>query len=156
MKKIFAINLVILIIISAIAHEANCATVHDFRAGDTLWELAAKHYKDPTLFPILLRVNGIENPRTISIGTKIIIPDRSKMRDIALETDPEKQKRMIEKITSGTVKPTPVDGWFDGDRDDMPDKRPLGNIDAADATLNNSLMGPRDNIKTEDLMHVED
>jgi nucleoid-associated protein YgaU len=101
MKRNFVLP--ILAGIVCVAGTAFAAKTHVFREGDTLWELAAKHYGDPTLYPVLLEVNGIDNPRTISSGKVIIIPDKSDMKQIAGESDPEKKKELISKANAGNT-----------------------------------------------------
>lgn len=71
------------------------AKTHTIKTGDTLWDLAASNYGDPTLYSVLLEVNGITNPRTIPNGTVITIPDKSTMVRIANETDQSKRKSLI-------------------------------------------------------------
>jgi len=46
------------------------------RWGDTLWDLAWVHYKDPWLYPRLAKANKIRNPDLIIAGTWIVIPPR--------------------------------------------------------------------------------
>jgi len=97
MKKILSVS-VLMILFAAVSLSAK---THVIRDGDTLWELAAQHYGDPTLYPILLEVNGIDNPRTIPNGRVIIIPDRSAMRNIAQERDPERRRQLIARAGTG-------------------------------------------------------
>ncbi|PKL48429.1 MAG: hypothetical protein CVV42_09910 [Candidatus Riflebacteria bacterium HGW-Riflebacteria-2] len=97
MKKTILLVTVLLLMTAA----ADAATTHVFRSGDTLWELAAKHYGDPTLYPILLQVNNISNPRTIPNGKVIVIPDKSDMKAIANESDSLKRQEMINRVNGG-------------------------------------------------------
>ncbi len=99
MPKKIALSLIILSITFSTTGFA--LTTHQFASGDTLWDLAAKHYGDPTLYPVLLEVNGIDNPRTIPTGKTIIIPDKDQMKEIATEKDPTKKQRLIVTATSG-------------------------------------------------------
>ncbi len=80
------------------------AKTHVFREGDTLWELAAQHYGDPTLYPILLEVNGIDNPRTIQNGKVIVIPDKADMRRIAEERDPDRRRELLARAAGSEGK----------------------------------------------------
>ena len=75
---------------------------HVMKKGDTLWDLAAQYYGDPSLYPILLRVNKIDNPRTIANGRVIIIPDKSKMTKIALEKNLTRQESMISRLSASS------------------------------------------------------
>ncbi|MDD3000211.1 MAG: LysM peptidoglycan-binding domain-containing protein [Candidatus Riflebacteria bacterium] len=75
------------------------AKTHTIKTGDTLWDLAATNYGDPTLYTVLLEVNGITNPRTILNGTVIVIPDKSTMKEIANETDKTKRKNLIKNAS---------------------------------------------------------
>lgn len=100
MKK--SVSFLIVIGLFLFAGSGFAATTHTIKSGDTLWELAAKHYGDPTLYPILLEVNGIDNPRTIANGKVVIIPDKADMKKIANESDPDKKKSMIARVTGRT------------------------------------------------------
>ena len=84
-------------VFTMIAANANAATVHEFKQGDTLWELSAKYYGDPELYPILLEVNGINNPRTIQNGKKILIPTKDDLKKVAKEKNPSARKRLIKE-----------------------------------------------------------
>lgn len=42
--------------------------------GDTLWDLAWVHYRDPWLYPRIAKANKIRNPDHIIAGTWIVIP----------------------------------------------------------------------------------
>ncbi|MDD3146802.1 MAG: LysM domain-containing protein [Candidatus Riflebacteria bacterium] len=117
------------------------ATTHTVREGDTLWDLAAKHYGDPTLYPILLQVNNIDNPRTILNGTVIVIPDKSTMKEIANESDPDKKKALLTQAggkAGSTLAPkaktTPAN----------PDQvSRSGEVDPDDTSFSNILKGPK-------------
>lgn len=128
----------------AIAGAVSGATTHTITTGDTLWELAAKHYGDPTLYPILLQVNNIDNPRTILNGTVIIIPNKSDMKKIADETDPAKKKALISKVSSGLS--TGNDG---SDKNpeitaSSPDKASrVGEVNPNETSFENILKGPK-------------
>lgn len=43
-------------------------------AGMTLWALAVKYYGNGTLWTRIAAANGIRNPRTLQIGTLIVVP----------------------------------------------------------------------------------
>ncbi|MFC3965582.1 LysM peptidoglycan-binding domain-containing protein [Nocardia jiangsuensis] len=49
--------------------------VHEVVGGDTLWDLAARFYGDPTLFPLIAAANGIGDPHRIHPGQRLVIPD---------------------------------------------------------------------------------
>ena len=140
MKKSSAILTIALVGLMASAVAA--ATTHTIREGDTLWELAARHYGDPTLYPILLEVNNIDNPRTILNGTVIVIPDKDDMKAIANENDPDKKKALIARAGGGSGK-TP---------DKKDDKKPAATdavsrggeeVDPNDTSFSNILKGPK-------------
>lgn len=150
MKKMILGSLLVLLVFLAATAQAD--TVHNFRMGDTLWELAAKHYNDPTLYPILLRVNRIDNPRTIQVGTRILIPDSSQMRAIAQETDPRIQQEMINRISSGIEQD---DDSAAGDADQSPDavSRTGELTNHEDTRFRNILKGPK--VSADELIKVD-
>lgn len=149
MKKLILGSLVILLVFVAVNAQAD--TVHSFKLGDTLWELSAKHYNDPTLYPILLRVNRIDNPRTIQVGTKILIPDSSKMRAVTQETDPRVQQEMINNINTGLKQDE--DSKTD-DADQSPDaiSRSGKTTNHEDTRFRNILRGPQ--VSADELIKV--
>lgn len=71
---------------------------HTMVQGDTLWDLSAKFYGDPTLYPIFLECNSISNPRTIPVGKVIVIPSYDEIKKIAAESDSQRRKELISKI----------------------------------------------------------
>ncbi|GAB1352025.1 MAG TPA: LysM peptidoglycan-binding domain-containing protein [Candidatus Rifleibacterium sp.] len=141
MKKSSAILTIALVGLMASAVAA--ATTHTIREGDTLWELAAKHYGDPTLYPILLEVNNIDNPRTILNGTVIVIPDKDDMKAIANENDPDKKKALIARAGGGGGGKNP--GSKDDKKPTSPDAVSRGGeeVDPNDTSFSNILKGPK-------------
>ncbi len=138
MKK--AVLFVIVLLLVAVSVDA--ATTHVIRSGDTLWELAAKHYGDPTLYPILLQVNDISNPRTIPNGKVIIIPDKSDMRAIANESDALKRREMITRATSGkSVAQAAKEKTRAPARPDQASRE--GEVNPDDTSFTNILNGPK-------------
>eukprot|EP01156_Anaeramoeba_ignava_P010329 Anaeramoba_ignava/a479394_6.p1 GENE.a479394_6~~a479394_6.p1 ORF type:complete len:153 (+),score=20.15 a479394_6:448-906(+) len=93
--------LIILAVFAVISVDAYSMTEHVFKSGDTLWELSAKYYGDPELYPILLEVNGIDNPRTIVNGKKIMIPNKDDLKKVAQEKNATSRKNLIENLFSG-------------------------------------------------------
>jgi LysM repeat protein len=75
----------------------SAATTHTVKRGDTLWDMAAKYYGDPTLYTIIAEVNGVTNPRTILNGTVLVIPNKSDMDAIASEKNQAKRQQLIEQ-----------------------------------------------------------
>jgi len=73
----------------------SAAGTHTVKTGDTLWNMAANYYGDPTLYTIIAEVNGVTNPRTILNGTVLVIPNKSDMQAIAAETDSTKRQQLI-------------------------------------------------------------
>lgn len=101
MRKI-TIALFFIIAVSSLGYAAGTHTV---KRGDTLWDMAAKYYGDPTLYTIIAEVNGVTNPRTILDGTVLVIPNKSDMQAIQKETDSTKRQALIKKAggkTSGS------------------------------------------------------
>lgn len=138
MKKVTLFILAAVLIISA---NADAATTHVFKSGDTLWELAAKHYGDPTLYPVLLQVNNISNPRTIANGKVIIIPDKSDMKAIANEGDPVKRQELIARANSGKSAEQAADKPKAPARPDQASRE--GEVNPEDTSFTNILNGPK-------------
>lgn len=88
-------------LLSLIPFSLQASTTHTIKLGDTLWAVSAKYYGDPELYPVLLKVNGITNPRVLSVGQVIVIPNKSDMQRIANESDPERQQELINKVNGG-------------------------------------------------------
>ena len=51
---------------------------YTIRWGDTLWDIAEVFYRNPWLYPRIVRYNNMENPNLIVSGTKITIPPRAR------------------------------------------------------------------------------
>lgn len=46
------------------------------KRGDTLWDISSTYYRNPWLYPVIARANGIKNPDLIIAGARIFIPER--------------------------------------------------------------------------------
>lgn len=142
MKK--SVCLLFLISLCTLSGVVLGATTHTFKDGDTLWELAARHYGDPTLYPVLLQVNGIDNPRTILNGTVIVIPDKNDMKAIANEQDPERKKALLAKAGA---KPGSQGNSNESDKPQTPDSPDKvsrgGEVDPDETSFSNILKGPK-------------
>lgn len=92
--------MLLLVVSLALTGQALAGTTYTMKEGDTLWELSAKYYNDPTLYPVFLEVNHIDNPRMIPVGREIIIPSFDDMKKVAQEVDPDKRKSLISKLSS--------------------------------------------------------
>lgn len=44
--------------------------------GDTLWAIAGEEYGDPTEWRTIADANGVEDPRTLRVGTELVVPPR--------------------------------------------------------------------------------
>jgi hypothetical protein len=44
--------------------------------GDTLWAIAGQEYGDPTEWRTIADANGVEDPRTLQVGTELVVPPR--------------------------------------------------------------------------------
>ena len=101
-KREFLTGALMLVLFAALAatSPALAGTTYTMKDGDTLWELSAKYYNDPTLYPVFLEVNNIDNPRMIPVGREIIIPSFDDMKKVAQEVDPSKRKSLINKLSS--------------------------------------------------------
>jgi LysM repeat protein len=51
--------------------------VYKVRWGDTLWDISAAFYRNPRLYPLIARSNGITNPNRIVSGTELTILPRN-------------------------------------------------------------------------------
>lgn len=49
---------------------------HTVKAGDTLWDLADKHYGDGSRWKEIAGANGVTNPRALQIGKTLTIPPK--------------------------------------------------------------------------------
>lgn len=47
-------------------------------AGDSLWGIAQDRYGDGSLFPVIARLNGIDDARTLQVGATLDIPSDAK------------------------------------------------------------------------------
>jgi nucleoid-associated protein YgaU len=55
-------------------------TIYTVRAGDDLWSIAEKVYKDGYSWVKIAQANGLQNPNIIYVGTKLIIPSVSPIK----------------------------------------------------------------------------
>jgi nucleoid-associated protein YgaU len=46
------------------------------KRGDTLWDISSTYYRNPWLYPVIAKTNGIKNPDLIIAGARIFIPER--------------------------------------------------------------------------------
>ncbi|MBP7633577.1 LysM peptidoglycan-binding domain-containing protein [Candidatus Ozemobacteraceae bacterium] len=101
-KREFLTGALMLVLFASLAATSPALgdTTYTMKEGDTLWELSAKYYNDPTLYPVFLEVNNIDNPRMIPVGREIIIPSFDDMKKVAQEVDPAKRKSLINKLSS--------------------------------------------------------
>jgi len=90
------------IVTFAVSAPAFADKTYTMKDGDTLWDLSSKYYNDPTLYPIFLEVNSIDNPRMIPVGRVIIIPSFDDMKKVAAEPDPAKRQSMIKSLSGGS------------------------------------------------------
>lgn len=59
----------------AAAAPAEASGQYLIKEGDTLWDIAAAHYRDPFLWPLIWQANpGIVNPDLIYPGRQLVIP----------------------------------------------------------------------------------
>ncbi|MFZ5950499.1 MAG: LysM peptidoglycan-binding domain-containing protein [Candidatus Rifleibacteriota bacterium] len=154
-------KLLVILVFLGFSSVLSAVTTHTFRSGDTLWDLAAKHYGDPTLYPVLLEVNGIDNPRTIQNGKVIIIPDKSSMQQIAKEKDPARKRELISQATSGQDSPVipPGDnnegqGGNTSQNNSASAESRTGEVDPNDTSFTNILKGPK--VTGDKLIKVDD
>jgi nucleoid-associated protein YgaU len=55
-------------------HSANRTQIRVLESGQTLSHVAWKEYGDPALWRPIAEANGIQNPRTVTAGTRLQIP----------------------------------------------------------------------------------
>ena len=142
------ILLTILVLVLTCLGDGFAATTHTIESGDTLWDLAAKHYGDPTLYPVLLEVNGIDNPRTIPNGRVIVIPDKSDMEKIARESDPKTREDLIRSAAGDSAPNTNVvppadDSQTQSSYSGKDSESRSGKIDPNETGFSNILKGPK-------------
>ncbi|HNW36186.1 MAG TPA: LysM peptidoglycan-binding domain-containing protein, partial [Candidatus Ozemobacteraceae bacterium] len=99
---LFSALLLLVIVTFAASAPAFADKTYTMKDGDTLWDLSSKYYNDPTLYPIFLEVNDIDNPRMIPVGRVIIIPSFDEMKKVAAEPDPAKRQSMIKNLSGGS------------------------------------------------------
>jgi hypothetical protein len=100
------IGLVVLAaVLFGFATPAFAAKTYTMKDGDTLWDLSAKFFGDPTLYPVFLEVNRIDNVRTIPTGKVIVVPSVDELKKISSEHDPAKRKALISNV-SGSPDPS--------------------------------------------------
>lgn len=160
--KIVKVTLFVLIALLLVSQAM--ATTHVMKSGDTLWDLAAEYYGDPSLYPLLLQVNRIDNPRTIANGKVIIIPDKSAMSEIALEKNVERRTGMIEKLASKSdnanttsTQTNPKNSVTEQDNSDPMNKdakRYSGRIRDGANSFKNILKGPK--VSGDKLINITD
>lgn len=97
-KEYIIIILATIFINFFIINKSYAVQTYTMKEGDTLWDLAAKFYGDPRLYPIFLEVNDITNPRRIPTGKVIIVPSYNELKKIQNEPDPQKRKQMIQNL----------------------------------------------------------
>lgn len=102
LKSIGTVIALILMLSIVVEVPLMAATTYTFKDGDTLWDLAMKFFKDPTLFFVFLELNFIKNPRTIPTGTVILVPTMDEMQKIAKEKDANRRKELMNNIRQGT------------------------------------------------------
>ncbi len=154
-------KLLVILVFLGVSSMLSAVTTHTIKTGDTLWDLAARHYGDPTLYPVLLEVNGIDNPRTIQSGRVIIIPDKSTMQQIAKESDPARKRELISQATSGQESPVipPGDGGegqggSTSQSNNASAESRSGKVDPNDTSFTNILKGPK--VTGDKLIKVDD
>ena len=137
---LFFLILGIVIVASPMVEAAKTYTM---KKGDTLWDLAAKNYGDPTLYPVFLEVNNIDNPRTIPTGKQIIIPGFDEIKKVANEIDPRRRKELIDQMGKN-MPAEPKDNEPSGNtatKDDEEKYEPV-TVKSGDTTMRSILNGP--------------
>ncbi|WP_344543034.1 LysM peptidoglycan-binding domain-containing protein [Streptomyces levis] len=65
---------------------------HTTKKGDTLWDLAVKHYGDGTQWKKIARANGVKDPRKLPVGKELKIPGSKLAKDTKKKTSTAKPK----------------------------------------------------------------
>jgi hypothetical protein len=101
-----------------------------------------------------MEVNGIDNPRAIPTGAKIIIPDTSTLKKIAQERDPDKRKQMIDEAKSGVESESSFDDDSQNSSPQNPDavSRTGQRVDPEETSFTDILKGPK--VSPDKLIHV--
>lgn len=136
--------ILVLLVSCAVMAPAFGANTYTMKEGDTLWDLSAKYYNDPTLYSVFLEVNNIDNPRTIPVGQVIIIPAFDDMKKVAQEVEPTKRSEMIRKLAGDTVKSDQTSKPVPGKDEDGEDIKP---VDTKSVSILNILGGKKVNPK---------
>ena len=55
---------------------AGKGVTYRIKRGDTLWDISSTYYRNPWLYPVIAKANGIRNPDLIIAGARIFIPER--------------------------------------------------------------------------------
>ncbi|MGM0598241.1 MAG: LysM peptidoglycan-binding domain-containing protein [Candidatus Rifleibacteriota bacterium] len=154
-SKLFLFVLTVLLSFSVATQAFAGVDTYIFKAGDTLWELAARLFGDPTLYPVFMEVNGIDNPRAIPNGAEIIIPDKSTLKKIAQERDQDKRQEMIDNAKSGVESESSLDDDSQNQNDQSPDSvsRTGQKVDPEETSFNDILKGPK--VSPDKLIHVD-
>ena len=155
MKNNLFLFVLIVLMSFSVATQANAGVeTYIFKAGDTLWELAARLFGDPTLYPVFMEVNGIDNPRAIPNGAEIIIPDKDTLKQIAQERDPEKRQQLINDAKSGVESESSFDDGSQDQDAQNPDavSRTGQKVDPEETSFTDILKGPK--VSPDKLIHV--
>jgi nucleoid-associated protein YgaU len=58
------------------APAAGKGVTYRIKRGDTLWDISSTYYRNPWLYPVIAKANGIRNPDLIIAGARIFIPEQ--------------------------------------------------------------------------------
>jgi len=55
---------------------AGKGVTYRIKRGDTLWDISSTYYRNPWLYPVIAKANGIRNPDLIIAGARLFIPEQ--------------------------------------------------------------------------------
>ena len=83
--------------------------VYTVKAGDHLWKIAQKFYKDGYKWVEIAKANNLQKPNLILTGNKLTIPDLKTQEEVKQErlTEKESEAKESEKTKESTAKEEP-------------------------------------------------
>ena len=86
--------------------------VYNVEPGDSVWKLSHEHLKDPSVWDKLRAMNGIEQPRKLPIGSRLVIP-REWLNERPLGARLERPTGSVQVAYAGTAPEPALAGDLD-------------------------------------------